>query len=269
MFHDAIDLRDFYDSGLGQVARRMIRRRVREVWPDLRGQIVLGIGYATPYLRPFRGEAERVLSAMPASQGVEYWPSEGPGTTCLADEAELPFPDMSVDRVLLVHGLEFTEQLKPMMREIWRVLAGGGRLLTVVPNRRGIWARIDRTPFGHGSPYSPSQLKHTLRENMFIPERTRRALFIPPVKSRVLLGSAPAWEEVGERWFKAFAGVYLVEASKQIYAGVPRKAQRVRQRRLIVPLPSGAGAVRPSLGREEEAWAGTAASVTHDPGGQP
>lgn len=251
MFHDAIDLRDFYASGLGQVARRMIRRRLREAWPDVRGQVVLGIGYATPYLRPFQGEAERVLAAMPASQGVEFWPAEGPGVTCLSEEAELPLPDMSVDRVLLIHGLEFSEHLRPMMREIWRVLAGGGRLLTVVPNRRGIWARIDRTPFGHGSPYSPSQLKHTLRENMFVPERTTRALFIPPVKSRVLLGSAPAWEEIGERWFKAFAGVYLVEASKQIYAGVPRKTQRARKRRLIVPLPTGAGAARPSLGRAQ------------------
>jgi SAM-dependent methyltransferase len=242
MYTDAIDLREFYESSLGQVARRMIRRRVRELWPDVRGQVVLGVGYAAPYLRPFREEAERTIALMPASQGVVYWPSEGPGLSALADEAELPLPDMSVDRVLLVHGLECTEQLRPMMREIWRVMAGGGRLLVVAPNRRGIWARIDRTPFGHGSPYSPSQLKHALRENMFVPERTARALFIPPVKSRFLLGSAPAWEEIGERWFKAFAGVYLVEASKQIYAGVARKAPvRPKKRRLIMPMPSGAG----------------------------
>jgi len=241
MYTDAIDLREFYDSSLGQVARRMIRRRIRELWPDVSGQVVLGMGYAAPYLRPFRCEAERVIALMPASQGVVYWPHEGPGLSALADEAELPLPDMSVDRVLLVHGLECTEQLRPMMREIWRVMAGGGRLLVVAPNRRGIWARIDRTPFGHGSPYSPSQLKHTLRENMFVPERSAHALFIPPVRSRVLLGSAPAWEEIGERWFKAFAGVYLLEASKQIYAGVSRKVVRPKKRRLMVPLPGGAG----------------------------
>jgi hypothetical protein len=77
---------------------------------------------------------------------------------------------------------------------------------------------------------------------MFVPERSARALFIPPVRSRFLLGSAPAWEEIGERWFKAFAGVYLVEASKQIYAGVARKAPvRPKKRRLIMPMPSGAG----------------------------
>jgi SAM-dependent methyltransferase len=241
MYTDAIDLREFYDSGLGQVARMRIRRRIREMWPDVHDQIIVGIGYATPFLRPFRGEAERIMALMPASQGVEYWPPEGPGLTALTDEAELPLPDMSVDRILLVHGLEGTEQLRPMMREIWRVMAGGGRLVVVVPNRRGIWARVDRTPFGHGIPYTPSQLKHMLRENMFVPERSMRALFIPPVRSRFLLASAPAVEEIGERWFKAFAGVYLVEASKQIYAGVARKVvEKPKRRRLIVPMPGNA-----------------------------
>lgn len=240
MHADIVDLREFYQSSLGQVARRMIRRQLRLLWPDVRGQIVLGIGYATPYLRPFRGEADRVLAVMPAGQGVTYWPKEGPGLVALGDEADLPFGDMSVDRVLLVHGLEGTEQLRPMMREIWRVLGGGGRLLVVVPNRRGLWARADWTPFGHGFPYSSSQLKQVLRDTMFVPERTAHALFIPPLRSRFLLTTAPAWEEVGERWFKAFAGVTMIEASKQIFAGIARRTVQPVKRRLIVPLPGGA-----------------------------
>lgn len=240
MHTDILDLREFYQSSLGQVARRMIRRRLRLLWPDVRGQIVLGVGYATPYLRPFRDEAERVIAVMPASQGVTFWPKEGPGLVALAEESDLPLPDMSVDRVLLVHGLEGTEQLRPMMREIWRVLAGGGRLLVVVPNRRGLWARADWTPFGHGFPYSASQLKQILRDTMFVPERTAHALFIPPLRSRFLLTTAPAWEEVGERWFKAVAGVTIVEASKQIFAGVARRTVQPTKRRLIVPLPGGA-----------------------------
>jgi hypothetical protein len=122
------------------------------------------------------------------------------------------------------------------MREIWRVLAGGGRLIAVVPNRRGIWARSDRTPFGHGSPYSTSQLRRTLRSNMFVPEREARALFLPPVTSRFLLAGAGAWEQVGDRWFKAFAGVNMVEASKQIYASAGHEPRRQRRPRLL-PAP--------------------------------
>lgn len=251
MYTDIVDLREFYESGVGQMARRMIRRRIRTIWPNLRGQIVLGIGYTTPYLRPFQEEADRVMAMMPASQGVTFWPPEGPGLVALGDEANLPFGDMTIDRVLLVHGLEGTEQLRPLMREIWRVLAGGGRVLVVVPNRRGLWARADWTPFGHGFPYSASQLKQMLRDTMFVPERTGHALFMPPLRSRFLLKTAPAWEEVGGRWFKAFAGVTMIEASKQILAGVSRRPQaQPVKRRLIVPLPGGTAAARRTLESE-------------------
>jgi hypothetical protein len=65
MWTDAIDLRDFYDSMLGKVARRMIGRRIRALWPDVRGLNVLGLGYATPFLGVFRSEAQRVLAVMP------------------------------------------------------------------------------------------------------------------------------------------------------------------------------------------------------------
>ncbi len=53
MFADVVDLREFYMTRLGQVARRMLGRRIRMMWPDLTGSRLLGLGYATPYLRPF------------------------------------------------------------------------------------------------------------------------------------------------------------------------------------------------------------------------
>ena len=158
MYRDVVDLREFYQTSLGQVALRQLKRRIREFWPDLTGQSVLGIGYATPYLRPFIGEAERVIAVMPSTQGVVFWPPEGPGLTTLSDESSLPFDDLSFDRVMIVHGLEATEHSRQMLREIWRVLAGGGRLLIVAANRSGLWSMTERTPFGHGSPYSGPQL---------------------------------------------------------------------------------------------------------------
>ncbi len=243
MHQDVVDLRSFYDTALGQMARRMIRRRLRLLWPDVQGLTLLGLGFATPYLGMFRAEADRTLAAMPARQGVIHWPSDGPSLVTLADETELPFPDMSIDRVLLVHHLEVTESLRPLMREIWRVLAGGGRLLAIVPNRRGIWSRIDNNPFGHGRPYSSGQLSQMLRDNLFVPEQVGRALYAPPMRSRVLLGSALAWEQVGWRWFERFSGVLMVEASKQIYQ-IPTAVRPERRRRpILVPMPGRAATV--------------------------
>jgi SAM-dependent methyltransferase len=246
MWNDVVDLRDFYETRLGDVARHLIRRRIRSIWPDLKGQTLLGLGYATPYLRQYRGEAERVLAIMPAAQGVLPWPPEGPNAVTLADEGELPLPDVSVDRVLLVHGLECGERVRDMLGEIWRVMTGGGRLLIVVPNRRGIWARTDRTPFGQGHPYSPSQLSRLLRDNRFTPVQSTQALFVPPLKSLTLLSTAPAWERIGGRWLQRFGGVVLMEASKQIYAGTAVREPR-RRRAVIVPMPqtaTGRGAHR-------------------------
>jgi len=228
---DAVDLRDFYAGSLGNVTRRMIRRRMRAIWPDVAGMSVLGLGFATPYLSAFQGEAGRVLAAMPASQGVLHWPTDTPGLTSLVDECDLPFPDMSMDRVLMVHALECAENVRPMMREAWRVLAGGGRLMVVVPNRRGLWSRFERTPFGHGRPYTSGQLSRVLRDNLFTPYSIERALYVPPSSSRMMLSSAPAIEEIGGRWFTTFGGVVIADATKQIYAGqseAPRKRAFIR-----------------------------------------
>jgi len=235
MWTDAIDLRDFYATSLGGVARRMIRRHIRALWPEVKGLNVLGVGYVTPFLNPFRNEATRVLAAMPASQGVLPWPLEGDGLTTLADEVELPFPDLSMDRILLVHALECAEQVRPMMREVWRVLSDSGRLLIVVPNRRGLWARFERTPFGHGLPYTPGQISRLLRETMFTPLRPSGALFVPPTRSRMVLSSALAWEELGQRWFPAFSGVATMEATKQIYAADARPVASRRRNYVAVP----------------------------------
>src|SRR5216684_4232654 len=131
MASDVVDLRDFYRTPLGQVARRMIRRAMRRMWPDLHGMRLLGIGYPAPFLTAVSPETERTVALMPASLGVLAWPSDGANLAMLADEGELPFADFSMDRVILVHALETSEQAGPMLKEVWRVLAGGGRLLII------------------------------------------------------------------------------------------------------------------------------------------
>ena len=220
MWQDVLDLREFYESPLGRVAQQQIRRRLLALWPDLRGQRVLGIGFTPPYLRALRAEAERVVALMPAPMGVTHWPSPDRNLSVIGQEGELPFSDLSFDRILLAHAFEASEQLQPLLRELWRVLADGGRLMVIAPNRRSIWARVETTPFGHGQPYSVRQLKRVLRHALFTPLRTGRALYVPPTRWRFLLAAAPAFERAGERWFHPLAGVTVIEAGKQLYAPV-------------------------------------------------
>lgn len=106
----------------------------------------------------------------------------------------------------------------------------------MVPNRRGIWARIENSPFGQGHPYTIGQLTHLLREENFTAERNGAALFVPPTRSRMILRSAVAWESIGERWFTSFGGVVMVEAVKEIYTR-PVAVKKPRTRRVLLPLP--------------------------------
>src|SRR5690348_10209948 len=244
---DVVDLRDFYSNRLGAVARHVVGRGVRRRWIDTRGLRVLGLGYATPYLGLFREEAERCLAFMPAAQGVVKWPSASPALAALVDEYELPLPDSSVDRVLLAHALEMSHDASTLLREVWRVLAAGGRLMAVVPNRRGLWARIDTTPFGHGRPYSRSQITHLLRETWFTPTSWGEALYVPPVSRGWFLRAAVAWERTGATLSAPFAGVHIVEATKQVYRAIPAR----REKRQLVPglAPVLEPVLTPSTGR--------------------
>ena len=243
---DVVDLRNFYSQGLGIVARRFIGRGIRARWPDLHGYRIAGIGYATPYLGLFREEAERCLALMPAAQGVIRWPTSRPALAALVEDTELPLTDSAIDRVLLVHGLEMADDAIALLREAWRVLSPNGRLLAVIPNRRGLWARTDTTPFGYGRPYSRAQITAILRDTWFTPDGWGEALYVPPIARGWFLRTAVAWERTGATISAPFAGVHIVEATKQVYRAIPAR----REKRALVPglepalAPSTGGAAR-------------------------
>lgn len=231
---DIVDLQDFYSQELGEVARRLITKSIGERWPDLTGYNMLGLGFATPYLQPFKDEAASTFAFMPARQGVMRWPDHEKNCVALTDSATLPLEDSSIDRILIVHGLEMSYRPRDYLREIWRVLKPDGRAIFVVPNRSGIWARMDKTPFGHGRPFSQTQMLQLLKDNMFLPIGWSGALYIPPTKRDYILKSASAFEKFG-LWARAgLGGVTIIEATKQVYALPPMQGLRKKQLKDII-----------------------------------
>jgi SAM-dependent methyltransferase len=240
MHLDAFDLKDFYAQPLGLTVRRLLRHRIRARWRDVKGMRAFGIGFTTPYLGEFSDEAYALGALMPAGLGALTWPSRGPSLAALVDETELPLDDEVADRILLVHMLEWSERSRALLREIWRVLSPNGRILLIVPNRRGLWARVDTTPFGYGSPFSRSQLTTLLKESMFSPEGWHYALYMPPFSWRILTRWPAFWERLGLMLWPTFSGVIMVEATKQVYGAMPVRKTARRTRRRIVPVPAGA-----------------------------
>ncbi len=219
MHLDVQDLRNFYyRSALGRAAQASLRAHVREFWPEAQGQTVAGYGFAIPLLRPFMEDARRVISLMPGPQGVMPWPPNAPNVSVLVEETWWPIETGHVDKLLILHGLETSERAYELLEEAWRVLGPGGKALFIVPNRSGLWARRDGTPFGYGKPYSTSQLELQLRKHQFLPERHTSALFQFPSSKRVWMKSAGMFERVGRAMPSVIAGgAVIVEASKRVY----------------------------------------------------
>lgn len=247
MHLDVIELKRFYyRTPLGRVAQAAIRGAVARHWPDLRGGNVAVFGFGQPFLRPLREGAQRVVALMPAEMGAFHWPPEGANVSVLADERRWPLPTGFVDRLLVVHALENSERPGAVLEEAQRVLAPGGRAIFVAPNRAGLWARRESTPFGHGRPYSVGQLEARLREHRLEAVRHSAALYAPPSQRRFWLKLARVAERTGLRLdARRLAGVILVEAQKTAYAA-PRSGVAVEKR---APLRALAGAPRPAPGR--------------------
>lgn len=236
MHLDVIDLRQFYyRTRLGRVAQQSIRKQLSQIWSDASGQTVVGFGFAAPLLRPYLSEARRVVGLMPGPQGVMHWPAGMPNVSVLCSELNWPIETGAADKLIVLHGLETSENPTSLLQECWRVLAPGGRAVFVVPNRAGLWARRDRTPFGFGRPYSLGQLESQLKAQSFVPEQHRSVLFIPPSEKRFWLRSSAFWEGVGQRVAPMMTGgVFLVEVSKQVFLPRRHRAPETLRRPLRV-----------------------------------
>jgi SAM-dependent methyltransferase len=230
----AYDLKSFYNSFRGKIVRGLVRDKILEIWPSSKSLSIVGYGYGLPYLRPYLGQASRVINMMPAQLGVHNWPQEGKNLVCLNAENSLPLETNSVDRIIMVHALEFLDEPEDSFAEIWRVLKSSGRILIVVPNRVGLWARADWSPLGHGRPYSAKQVEQFLSENLFVHEKTTQSLFSPPFQKQFLLRGANFFEKIGPYLFPALGGVHIIEASKQLYAG--RGKAVVKKRAKVKPI---------------------------------
>lgn len=228
MLLDIADLRDFYTTPTGQMARRILSAKIRARWPRVTGETLIGLGFASPFLGSYRKDAARVGALMPETQGALIWPRNGPVLATLVDERQLPLPDNSVDRLLVTHCLEVTDHAPQVLREIWRVLKPQGKLMIIVPNRRGIWAHIENTPFGQGLPFSRSQLETLLRQSLLTPTDSETLLHAPPLNRTFIHKGAHAIERIGARVMPALGGVLLMEARKDMMAPLSGKLVRAR-----------------------------------------
>lgn len=241
---DVIQLRQFYSSSLGRKVKQRLRQLIVEYWQPHEGETILGIGYATPLMRVLErssGKASLLAAGMPAQQGAIYWPVHADNRSFLLIDTKLPLRDGSVNRIMLLHALEHCAEPQILLEECYRVLVPGGRIMLVVPNRRGIWQSLGDTPYTQGTPYRASQLRKLLASESFTLRETRTALFALPYAHPALLRIFEWWDRILGLLCWGMGGVLVMEAEKQIYAAIPEPAFRKVKQTSWASAPAAAG----------------------------
>lgn len=218
MYLDVLELHEFYyRSALGRAVQRSIRDQLVRLWPHAKGQTVAGFGFPVPLLRPYLKDARRVTALMPGAQGVMHWPMKRPNICVLCEETRWPLENDSVDKLVLMHGLDASDHPAAVLEECYRVLSPEGRAVFITPNRASLWSRREGTPFSYSRPYTPGQLDRRLKLHGFLPQRHVTALYQPPSDKRFWLKAGPMIERAGQSipaW--QGGGALMVEVIKQV-----------------------------------------------------
>jgi SAM-dependent methyltransferase len=143
----------------------------------------------------------------------------------------LPFPNDSIDLVVVPHALEFATDPHQMLREVERVLRPEGRLVISGLNPASLWGmrqRVSRARLGiglgRGHPYLPREgefigywrLRDWLRLLGFDLAGGSFGCWRPPLSTDRWLERFEWMDAVGERWWPVLGAAYMLEAVKRV-----------------------------------------------------
>lgn len=144
----------------------------------------------------------------------------------------LPFPNDSIDLVILPHVLEFSENPKAVLQEIYRVLAPDGHIVFCSFNPMSLWGLkkfLWRTA-KHDVPWSGKYIgAHTLKEWLtnfdFAIRMNRNVYYRPPRKKSKHVNNMQSLEVLGRIWWPTFGGAYVMIAQKQTATLTPMRVK--------------------------------------------
>lgn len=213
-----------------------------------------------------------LLALPPVDEGLSTLLPIDAGSALHCDFDALPFPNQSLDLVVLPHTLELARDPHDTLREVERVLVPEGRVVIVGFNPASLWGLRQhaghwRQRLGGERPlYLPSagefigfrRVRDWLRLLGFEVEHGRFGCWRPPLRSDVGLARFGWMERVGARGWPVLGAVYMVEAVKRVrgmrLVGLARQ-QRLGKRAApaVVANRGGPGSWREALrGRTTE-----------------
>ena len=174
------------------------------------------------------------LEALRANRMPHRWLAsehvEDPGRVAVVTHADaLPFPERSLDLVVLPHTLELAADPHQALAEVERVLMPEGRVVILGFNAASLWGLRQRRAhlyrrMGFGQLYLPREgefigywrLRDWLRLLSFEVEGGRFGAYRPALTSERWLERFGWMDRVGDRWWPVLGAVYMVVAVKRV-----------------------------------------------------
>ena len=148
----------------------------------------------------------------------------------LVDPSALPFPENSLDLLVLPHTLELSADPHTTLREAERVLMPEGRVIISGMNPASLWGFRQRRAhlykrLGQGTLYLPDagefigyrRLRDWLQLLNFEVESARFGCYRPAVRSSQWLDRFGFMDSLGERWWPILGAAYFVVAVKRVH----------------------------------------------------
>ena len=224
-----IGLHHWFDSPPGRYLLEWEQARFDEAVADVFGYYSLQLGMPMlPGLRanrmPHRWLALGDGHATPLATPPPWSPH------LLAHAVALPFPDDSLDLLILPHTLELSHDPHAALREVARVLVPEGRVVISGLNPASLWglrqqgARWQQRAGGE-SLYLPEmreligpwRLRDWLRLLNFEVEETRYGCYRPAVRTEQWLQRWAWMDGVGQRFWPILGAAYFVVAIKRVH----------------------------------------------------
>ena len=233
MLYDVSKINTFYNHSHGQIVAKLLREDLSNIWEPSKTTSNLAVGF------PFYFFPEDIICPvlMPVEIGGIAWAHNQEIYTAIIDSNSWPLESDSIDCIFISHALEFIPDHHSFLMEAGRVLKSAGKLILLVPHRRGLWLRTETTPFGHGTPFSKGQIFRLLKNTGLNPEKCTSSLFLPPFAYKLPEALSNKIEVVGEHLLQLLGGVLIVEATKMVYAE-PKKNRAKTKARLFAPVKS-------------------------------
>ena len=230
---EIVRLDQFYHEEAGRLVADFLRQAIAPQIAHHAHIDRLGFGY------PFMAMGDESFPVLiPSEMGALAYGQADGVMTASVDSHAWPIAGDSFNQILMCHGLEFCHDPEACLAEAHRVLVSAGELVLMVPNRRSLWVRDDRTPLGHGRPFSKGQITKLLTKTGFTITKISSALLVPPRGLTAPFRIAKALDHLGHYGWRMFGGVFLIKATKLTYAKTPKP-----NRGIMVSL---SGALRPA-----------------------